>query len=416
MVACVLGAALIAAGCGSSSKKTASPATTGSTPGSTAGSVVPSTAQGVTSSTITVGNVATLTGPVPGLFQGAPYGTDAYFQYINSQGGVDGRKLVVKGGDDTLSCSGAQTAAQSLVGQVFTFVGSESVLDNCMLKVIPSTMPVIPSEALTPQTRSATNWYPAQPEPSGFYTGYFKYLRATYPNITKVGELYGTTVTPLAHAWDNAMKSVGFTITYERGIANTETDFTSDVVRMKQAGVQMYFAVDAANQDAALLNELQQQNFHPMVVFYNSYYPQILTDANPGAANGVYNFQPFAMFQGEDRATVPAVDTFLTWMNKTHPSFKPDLFSALGWDAAELFVQAVKAAGPNLTQAGVLSALSNIHSFDGGGMEATMDIGNHGPAQCWLEMKVINGKYVRQLPPKSGFDCDYTGFLPYSGS
>jgi ABC-type branched-subunit amino acid transport system substrate-binding protein len=411
-------AAIVAAACSSSHKaaSSSSPTTASSSTGST-GSVVPSSAQGVTNSTITVGNVATLTGPVPGLFQGAPYGVDAYFQYINSQGGVDGRKLVVKSGDDQLSCSGAESATQSLVGSVFTFVGSESVLDSCMQKVIPSTLPVVPSESLTPQTRNAANWFPAQPEPAGFYTGFLKYLRATYPNITKVGSLYGLTVTPLADAWNNAIQSVGFNIIYKRGIANTETDFTSDVVRMKQSGVQMYFAVNAAGQDAAILNEMQQQNFHPLVVFYNSYYPQILTESNPGAANGVLNFQPFAMFQGEDRATVPVVNTFLTWMDKTHPSFKPDLFAALGWDAATLFVQALKQMGPNnLTQQALGTALSSIHTFNAGGMEADMDIASHQPAQCWLEMKVVNGHWVRQLPAKSGFDCQYTGFLPYSGS
>src|SRR5579859_2217462 len=45
---------------------------------------------GVTPTQITLGNVATLTGPIPGLFAGAPAATDAFFQYINSQGGVFG--------------------------------------------------------------------------------------------------------------------------------------------------------------------------------------------------------------------------------------------------------------------------------------------------------------------------------------
>ena len=33
-------------------------------------------------------------GPVPGLFEGAPIGVKAYFAYINSKGGVNGRKLL----------------------------------------------------------------------------------------------------------------------------------------------------------------------------------------------------------------------------------------------------------------------------------------------------------------------------------
>src|SRR5580698_215263 len=43
----------------------------------------------VTSTCIAVGNVSTISGIVPGLFEGAAVGTDAYLSYIDStQGGV----------------------------------------------------------------------------------------------------------------------------------------------------------------------------------------------------------------------------------------------------------------------------------------------------------------------------------------
>src|SRR4051794_1360625 len=48
---------------------------------------------GVTNDQITLGNVSLLTGPVPGLFKGAKDGTQAFFNYQNSLGGVCGRKL-----------------------------------------------------------------------------------------------------------------------------------------------------------------------------------------------------------------------------------------------------------------------------------------------------------------------------------
>jgi ABC-type branched-subunit amino acid transport system substrate-binding protein len=58
---------------------------------------------GVTSNSITVGNVSILSGPVPGLFEGAPIGVKAYFEYINSKGGVYGRHLLVDSKDDSFS-------------------------------------------------------------------------------------------------------------------------------------------------------------------------------------------------------------------------------------------------------------------------------------------------------------------------
>ncbi|MCU1486141.1 MAG: hypothetical protein JWN67_2887, partial [Actinomycetia bacterium] len=43
---------------------------------------------GVTANQVTLGNVSTLSGPVPGLFQGAIVGAQAIVAYQNSQGGL----------------------------------------------------------------------------------------------------------------------------------------------------------------------------------------------------------------------------------------------------------------------------------------------------------------------------------------
>jgi branched-chain amino acid transport system substrate-binding protein len=42
---------------------------------------------------VTVGQVDDLTAPLPGLFTGAEDGTQAYFDYVNSTGGVNGRMI-----------------------------------------------------------------------------------------------------------------------------------------------------------------------------------------------------------------------------------------------------------------------------------------------------------------------------------
>src|SRR4029077_17161223 len=60
----------------------------------------PSSAPGVSPTTITVGSISTLTGPVPGLGAGAQAAIRAYAAYANANGGVCGRKVVVKTADD----------------------------------------------------------------------------------------------------------------------------------------------------------------------------------------------------------------------------------------------------------------------------------------------------------------------------
>jgi branched-chain amino acid transport system substrate-binding protein len=370
---------------------------------------------GVTPTSITLGNIVTLTGPIPGLFKGSAAGTDAYFQYINSKHGVNGRKLIMKGGDDALNCNQNQTQTQDMIGSVFAFVGSFAVFDNCGAKVFAQNPTVADIHyLLSDDANKEVNGFSPQPAPPGFRTGPYQYYKQKYPNaVTKVGSLWATT-SPTT--WTNqkaAEESLGFKILYERGTAPTETDWTADIIRMKNLGVEFW---DLRNQNASfiakMLSEAQQQNFHPQVIITNSEYDANFFKliADPTAANGVLTDQPFAMFLGEDAKTTPEVALFLKWMKKSHPDVAVDLFAMYSWASAALFVDALKAAGQNPTRAGLIAALKNIHNFDDNGFVAPADVGNKKPPACYLILQVNNGKFHRVVPKGKGYICKPTGY------
>jgi len=80
IAAAAVAAAMIAAGCGSSSSPSSSGAATASAPG-------------ITAHQILIGSHQPLTGPAaPGYSEIAP-ASNAYFQYVNAHGGVNGRKI-----------------------------------------------------------------------------------------------------------------------------------------------------------------------------------------------------------------------------------------------------------------------------------------------------------------------------------
>jgi ABC-type branched-subunit amino acid transport system substrate-binding protein len=370
---------------------------------------------GITPTQITLGNVVTLTGPIPGLFKGSQAGTDAYFKYINSLGGVNKRKLVMKSADDALNCNQNQTQTEDLVGSVFAFVGSFAVFDNCGAKVFAQNPNVADVHyLLSDDANKEVNGFSPQPAPPGFRTGPYQYYKQKYPDaVKKVGSLFAST-SPTT--WANqkaAEESLGYKILYERAVAPTETDWTTDIIRMKNLGVQFW---DLRNQNASfiakMLSEAAQQNFHPQVVITNTEYDESFFKLipDPTAANGVLTDQPFAMFLGEDAKKVPEVKLFQTWMKKTHSDVTPDLFAMYSWASAALFVDALKAAGQNPTRAGLIAALKNIHSFDDNGMVAPADVGNKKPPACWMLLKVDNGKFVRALPKSKGYTCKPTGY------
>ncbi|MGN6174171.1 MAG: ABC transporter substrate-binding protein, partial [Streptosporangiaceae bacterium] len=81
IAAAAVAAAFIAAGCGSSSS-----------PSSSSGAATAS-APGITATQILIGSHQPLTGPAaPGYSEIAP-ASNAYFQYVNAHGGVNGRKI-----------------------------------------------------------------------------------------------------------------------------------------------------------------------------------------------------------------------------------------------------------------------------------------------------------------------------------
>jgi len=369
---------------------------------------------GVTGDTITVANVSDLGGPVPGLFSGGPYGTQAYFNYINSQGGVFGRKLKLVTADDQLQCSSNEAAYSNLVGKVFAFVGSWSLDDNCGAQIMKN-HPDVPmvQQALTTDFQNLPNEYSVAPYGTGAPLGPFLYFKQKFPDdITKVGTLVGNQPAAVA-SWQHikaAMQSVGYKVIYEDIFPAAQTNFTADVVRMRSAGVQMVYLQAVNGPDAAFFaQEAAQQGWHPHVwicgvCYYGAYLQQSggATSIEAHFANTVNG-----MFLGEDAATVPEIGLFKQWLHSAYPSFTPDQFAANSWANAALFVEALKAAGPKLTRAAVLAALRRTHVWNDHGMVAPTDVASKKPSNCYLLLQVHGGAWNKiDDPPAPGFRCD----------
>ena len=371
---------------------------------------------GVTGDSISVANISILTGPVPGLFAGAPKGVQAYFAKVNSEGGIFGRQLRVESQDDQFDCGVNKALAEDDITKYFTTVGSFSLFDQCSGEVFQA-HPEIPEihVPLSPLAQGLPNNFAPQPVRSGASTGPFQYIKDRHPNaIGKVGSLIGN-VDSAKEGWYNAkfaMESLGYHIQYERIFQPTETDFTADIVQMKAQGVTLLTLSSADVKTMARVEaKANQQGWHPEVTLLGAagYDNTLFTLAGSNdALEGDYLYLPTAMYLGEDRDQVPEVDQFVTWMNKTNPGANIDLFTLYGWASAELFVDAVKAAGPQLTRASLTSALQQIDKFDANGILAEGGPASKRPAICYIMAQVHDGKFQRLDSPPPGFRCDGT--------
>ncbi len=410
--------AIVAAGCGSSSTTGAQTSTTASS--GAAGSSTAGAAPGITAKTVTIGQVDTLSGPVPGLFKGAEVGTQAYVDYVNSTGGINGRKLVLDVQDDQLNASNYVTDTQQLVKSTFALVGGFSLLDGSQGAIDAINAAKIPDVTMSLTAARALDPYNYSPDPlvvGGSRLGPFEYYKKEFPQAVKhVGTLY-TNVTASTVAQTKAdvaaMESIGYHVSFSEVIGALQSDFTPEVLKMRQEGVQMVYIVGAAvGQVANLAKDMAQQDFSPKVFSTNGVaYDASYVPTADNAANGTETDMTSALYLGQDAKSVPAVALYDKWVAKVGGQHYNDTYAMFGWSAAELFSQALKAAGADPTRQSVLAALNSITSFDAGGLLAPGNPAQKKPETCWILAKVVNGTWQRTAPdPKSGYVCNPGGF------
>ncbi len=409
--------ALGAVACSSTNSSTTT-TTSGGGGGGSGSSKIPQSAfsdhTGITSSSVSVANVSTLTA---GLFKGASVGTQAYADYVNSTGGVNGRKITVSAGDDGFSGATNKQLTQSAVESDFALVGGFSLEDSFGGTVLAQNpgMPNV-SVSLSPTTNALPNTFSAVPLDGGWETGPLEYFKAKFPKDVNYAAALVADSPSAQTDWAGekyAMEKVGFKVIYDPVYAVTQTDFTPNVVAMKSAGVRILFLDQMPeNYAAAVLKALVQQNFHPQVILGAANYSNALIPNAGGASavNGALLDQNTSLYLGQDASVIPAVGLFNKWVNVASPGFKPDLFTLYGWLSAELFADALKNAGSDPSRGSLLQALSKITSFSGNNIVAPANPAAKTVGNCYLLGQVANGDFERlDTPPptssSNGYRC-----------
>jgi substrate-binding family protein len=379
---------------------------------------------GVTPTTIHVANISTLT--PGGLFKGADVGTQAYFDYVNSNGGVGGRKIVVDSGDDQYQGGVNRQLTQSAINNDLAIVGSFSLLDSYggLLLAHNPGMPDV-ANLLDLKTGKLPNVYSPVPLGGGWEEGPIQYFKQRFPQDldaagSLVGNLPGATSGWLGEKY--VLEKVGFKIIYEPTFPIQQTDFTQDVITMRNMGVKILFVEQMPeNYAGALLKDLAQQNYHPQIVFGAAAYSSALVGSagGPQNVNGALLEQNTSLYLGQDASSLPAVSSFLHWVNVASPGFNADLFTLYGWLSGELFTQALRNAGPDPSRGSLLEALSKITSFNGDHIVTTANPAAKTVGNCYLIGQVVNGTFQRLADPPisgptNGYRCDYQYVTPPS--
>ncbi len=377
---------------------------------------------GLTTTSVTIGQIDDISQPVPGLFKAAEDGTAAYVDYINSTGGLNGRKLVLDARDSNFDSATVVNETRQLAQSDFAMVGGFSLLDQAEKPVIDATG--IPDVAVPISVSLANDPHVYSVAPSALNTtptGPYDWAKRAFPAQSQhVGILYSS-ATPSSTAdelgFDKVLEGQGLRVLYRRGFGPTEFTFPADIVKMKAAGVQMFFNEELPGSYAATeAREAAQQGLHVVNIEGPAAYVNNMGQLAGSAADGMYLQMANALFQGEDARAIPEVALFDHWVKKVDPKVfqsTTPLAALYGWASAMLFAQAFKAAGPNPTRASFTAQLDKVTNFDAAGLLPP----GENPAQnissrCFLVARYDDGRWQRVAPtPKTGFIC--AGHLIY---
>jgi branched-chain amino acid transport system substrate-binding protein len=375
------------------------------------GACRPGTAKstGVTPTEIVVGNVSQISGLVPGFGQTGVNGAKAYFNMVNNAGGVCGRKITMTTADDRFQAATNRSETEKMAGKVLALVGNTSVVDDGGAPVIDAKgLPDVSLGTTKARVAAKQNFSPnpidPRPEAGNGLGGILAYFKST-DGISKAAIFYQDVATGVnqSNSYKVDFRNAGVPVVATYPVAPTATNFNTQANDMKQKGVDFVITVAEVNAMANLAKAFKSVGYFPKVPFYGAQvygkkFLQLAGDAAEGTRVGLIFAIP------EEAASNPAIAAFNTWYARTAPGADADFFALAGWVAADMFVTALKAAGPDPTHEKITAELAKLTSYDGGGLVANTNPAQKKSTTCFHVVSVKGGRWVKTYPDK-GFHC-----------
>ena len=362
--------------------------------------------QGVTASRIVVGGVASLTGPIPAAFAPIFDGVNSYLDMVNANGGVDGRKIDFKFPlDDGSNPSQNTDQVRTLVDQDHVFavlgVGTPSFAGAGYLASNN-----VPTFGYTVSTQWA-----AGPSLFGSEGSYLAFTRPGPEPAYLAEQLRAKAVGVLAYNVSGSsqgcqgvayeMKRFHIPVVYEDlSIQAPPVDLTSDVNRMKRAGVDLVASCMDLSGNILLSRTMHQDGMGQVAQYWLNGYDESAIASYASLMDGVYFLIGHVPFESAKLSPgkYPGMELYLKELAKYFPKELPGEASLAGWVDADMFVTGLRLVGHDITRTKLVDALNALTGFTAHGIVAPIDwhFEHHsvGPVDCNVYARAVAGRFV----------------------
>jgi branched-chain amino acid transport system substrate-binding protein len=329
---------------------------------------------GASDTEIRIGNIVPYSGPA------SAYGVigkteQAYFNKINAEGGINGRKIKFISYDDSYSPPKAVEQARKLVEDdevllIFNPLGtpSNSAIQKYMntRKVPQLFVATGASKWNDPKNFPWTmGWQPSYQSEARIYA---KFLLKEKPDA-RIGVLYQNDDfgKDYLKGLKDGLGDKASMLVAEESYETSEPSIDNHVVKLKSAGANVFVSITTPKFAAQAIKRLAEMDWHPLHIMSN-----VST-----SVGGVIRPAGFENSQGilsaaydKDGADPqwdndPGMKKFYAFLNKYYPDGnRLDGSVVYGYGAAQTMVEVLKQCGDDLTRANVMKQAAHLKDFE----------------------------------------------------
>lgn len=346
---------------------------------------------------IVIGQSAPFSGPSAQLGNDFNLGARTYFQMVNENGGVNGRKIELRVKDDAYDPNlTVQNTSEFLekdnVVALFGYVGTSTTLAALPVVTaahVPFFAPVTGAEALRqPFNRNVFNIRASYLEEAEYIID-----QLSITGIKNLGVLYQNDAYGKAglEAMNKAKAKRGLEITVTATVERHSTDVAAAAKSLAAARPGAIVLISSYGSSAALVKELKKDGYTGQFVSVSFVGGKALADELGSAGTGVMISEVVPFPWGE---ATPLQREFAAAMRKAGvPRFGFGVME--GFLAAKTLTEGIRRAGRDVTRASLITALETMGSWDAGGFRVSFTPGNHNGSKA-VEMTMIGagGRFV----------------------
>jgi branched-chain amino acid transport system substrate-binding protein len=342
---------------------------------------------GVTPDAIVIGNITAENGVLGDAFAPTARGMRAWAQHINSKGGINGRKVVLKTCDDGEVRNKALECARRLVEQdkVFAIVAANTrAMGGAAQYLNDQGVPVIGMPITNSYYRYPHFWpgypfgYPRDGQTVGHKgnlvatSGIYRWFKANL-NVSKAAIFFYDIdeSKQAAGSFQKGLELEGFSVT-PYPVSFAAPSFDQAVADMQRNGVEIIFDTMDDGANRKLCDAMARRSFtvKAKVSTVVSFGDKVGKTYNDTCRNSVFipgESIPYTSTQ------VPAVAEFRQAFAKYQPGKEVHQWALEAWAQAQMVAEGVRGMGPAPTRKGLEDFLRSLNDYNGGGVMVGLD-------------------------------------------